>query len=70
MSDPLTPTQRLAEHLLGRSLLEYVTEKRNQERPRWSWQAIADQLKADTEGQVAVSREVLRSWYADTEVAA
>lgn len=60
----MTPTQRLAEHLLGRSLAEYIAEKRNA-RPRWSWQLIAEQLAEDTAGQVSVSHEAVRNWHAD-----
>lgn len=60
----LTPSQRLAEHLLGRPLVEYVAEKRNA-RPRWSWRMIAEQLSKDTGGQVQLSAEGLRVAYSD-----
>jgi hypothetical protein len=60
----MTPTQRLAEVALGRSLAEYVTEKRNA-RPRWPWRLIADQLAEDTNGEITVSHEALRSWYGE-----
>lgn len=63
-----TPTQRLAERILGRPLAEYVTEKRNA-RPQWSWRLIAEQLAEDTHGEVVVTRESLRNWYGQ-EVAA
>lgn len=69
MPEPLTRTQLLAGLILDRPLAEYVAEKRAQERPRWSWQNIADQLEADTERQVAVSAETLRLWYAASEEA-
>jgi len=69
MPEVLTSSQRLAGHLLGRPLGDYVTEKRAQERPRWSWQDIADQLADDTEGEVAVSAESLRQWYGAEAVA-
>lgn len=68
MAHQLTPTQRLAEVLLDRSLAEYVIEKRTA-RPRWPWRLIAEQLAIDTDGQVTVTHEALRSWYPD-EVAA
>jgi hypothetical protein len=59
-----TPTQQLATVLLGRPLAEYVAEKRSA-RPRWSWALISEQLATDTDRQVAVSHEALRSWYGD-----
>ncbi len=69
MPETLTPSQRLAEKVLGRPLAEYVIEKRAQERPKWSWQDIAAQLNDDTSGEVSVNAETLRQWYG-TEVAA
>lgn len=63
MAETLTPSQRLAEKVLGRSLAEYVAEKRSQSRPRWSWQDIADQIHDDTEGEIALNPETLRLWY-------
>lgn len=62
-----TPTQQLASLTLGRPLDEYVAEKRDTQ-PRWSWEQIAEQLAADTDGVVTISRETLRQWY--DEVAA
>lgn len=59
-----TPTQRLADQLLRRPLAEYVAEKRSA-KPRWSWQLIAEQLAEDTDGQVTVTREALRTWYGE-----
>lgn len=64
MLDALTPRQSLAEEILKRSLAEYLTEKRDQERPRWSLKQIADQLSDDTDGKVAVSAEAIRQWFA------
>jgi hypothetical protein len=60
----LTPTQRLAAMKLGRSLADYVNDKRNA-RPRWTWEAIANQLADDTGGDIVVSREALRQWYGE-----
>lgn len=60
----LTPTQLLAGVKLGRPLVDYVSEKRTA-RPKWSWELIADQLAADTDGDIVVSREALRQWYGD-----
>lgn len=64
MPTSLTPTQRLAEVILDRSLASYVAEKR-EARPRWSWRMIAEQLAADTDGRVSVTHEALRSWFPD-----
>lgn len=69
MPESLTPTQRLAEVVLGRPLDQYVAEKR-QSRPRWSWSLIAEQLADDTSGQVTVSAEILRVWFGEAERAA
>ena len=63
-----TPTQRLAAVKLGRPLADYVAEKRTA-RPQWPWKLIAEQLAADTDGEIDVSHESLRQWYG-TEVAA
>jgi hypothetical protein len=62
LMENLTPTQRLAAIKLGRSLADYVDEKRTAH-PRWSWEMIADQLAEDTDGDIVVSREALRQWY-------
>ena len=69
MDQSLTPSQVLAEVVLGRPLAEYVNEKRTA-RPRWPWRLIAEQLAEDTGGKVNVTAETLRSWYAADEVAA
>lgn len=69
MAEPLTPRQLLAELLIGRPLADYVTEKRNAV-PKWPWRLIAEQLAADTDGQVDVTHETLRGWYGNAEVAA
>ena len=63
-----TPTQELADRLLGRPLAEYVAEMRSA-RPRWPWRLISRQLAADTDGQVNVSHEALRGWYPDEAAA-
>ncbi len=58
-----TPSQTLAEHLLGRPVGEYIAEKRSS-RPRWSWRLIAEQLGEDTAGKVVVTAETIRQWAA------
>lgn len=57
-----TPMQRLAAIELGRSLADYVAEKRTAV-PQWPWKLIAEQLAADTDGQIVLSHESLRQWY-------
>ena len=52
--------QRLAAIELGRSLADYVAEKRT---ARQTWSSIAADLSLDTEGRIDVSREALRQWY-------
>lgn len=69
VTESTSPTQLLAGLLLDRPLADYVAEKRNAV-PRWPWRLIAVQLATDTEGQVAVTHETLRQWYARDEVAA
>lgn len=66
MPESLTPTQRLAEEVLGSDLGEYVRQKRVA-RPRWSWALIAEQLATDTDGKVTVSGQSLWEWYAAAE---
>lgn len=62
MPEDLSPTRKLAEHLIGEPLDQYVASKRSA-RPRWSWRLIADQIAADTAGRVNVSSETLRQWF-------
>lgn len=56
-----TPTQRLASTLLGQPLEEWVARRRH---AGMSWKTIADDLAASTNGQISVSRETLRGWFA------
>lgn len=65
-----SPSKALAEHLLGRSLNDYIAEKRSARRPRWSYRMIAEQLAEDTAGRVAVTGETIRQWATTVEVAA
>lgn len=57
-----SPSKALAEHLLGRSLSDYIAEKRAARRPRWSYRMIAEQLADDTDGKVVVTGETVRQW--------
>ncbi len=68
MTPDTTAKQRLAEVLLDRPMSEYIAEKRTAT-PKWPWRLIATQLALDTDGQVEVTHETLRQWYA-SEVAA
>jgi hypothetical protein len=60
----LTPQERLAEIVLSQPLADYVQAKR-QATPRWPWRLIADQLTEDTNGQIEISYETLRTRYGD-----
>jgi hypothetical protein len=55
-----TPAQKLARHLLGVPLEDWVGERRAQGE---SWRTIADELKMTTGGTVDVNRETLRLWH-------
>jgi hypothetical protein len=57
---PKTATQRLAEVHLGRSLDEFVAERRT---AGDSWRTIAAALREASD--LSVSHETLRAWYAD-----
>jgi hypothetical protein len=62
-----TPTQRLADLLLPTTLADFVQARRTAGR---SWRLIARDLHQETAGQVDVTAETLRGWYARTEQAA
>ncbi len=57
----MTATQRLADHMLGGGLQEYVTSRRVKGA---SWRRISLDLRDDI--GVDVTHETLRSWYPDT----
>ena len=59
---PRTANQRLADVILGRSVDDFVTERREGGK---SWRLIARDLYSVTDGQVDVTAETLRSWYPD-----
>lgn len=62
-----TPSHRLADVLLPTTLAEFVSTKRAAGR---SWRLIARDLLEDTEGQVDVTPETLRSWFGSNEPSA
>lgn len=57
-----TPTQKLANTLLGHPLGEWVAIRRLLGH---SWRRIASDLETSTNRQVVVSKETLRLWYGD-----
>lgn len=57
-----TARQQLAAIILGKSLGEYVSDKRAE---RLAWRKIAKALEVDTNGRVTVTHETLRIWYGD-----
>lgn len=54
-----TATQRLANHLLGRDVRDFISERRAEGR---AWRYIARDLYDATDGQVDVTYETLRQW--------
>lgn len=56
-----TPTQQLANHLLGGTLEQFVKERR----PGRAWRLIARDLYEAT--GIDVTYETLRAWYGDDE---
>lgn len=64
-SPRITATQRLASHLIGRDVRDFIAERRDEHRP---WRFIARDLYEATDGQIDVTHETLRQWH--SEVAA
>lgn len=60
-----TPARRLADHLLGASLEQWVRERRERGD---SWKRIATELHAATYGQVDIVAETLRLWFRNDQV--
>lgn len=60
-----TPTQRLADVLLAEEgpLSSFVAKRRAQ-KPKRSWRLIARDLFEITEGQIDLTGETLRGWFA------
>lgn len=61
-----TPLQRLAEHLLGEPLEDFVRSRR----PDRPWRLIARDIYEATNGEVDVTHESLRLWFPDVKSAA
>ncbi len=60
----MTATQRLADHMLGGRLTEYVTERRQRGD---SWRRISLALRDDT--GIDVTHQTLSNWYGADESA-
>jgi hypothetical protein len=61
-----TPTQRLADILLGQPLEAFVRERR----PDRSWRLIARDIYEATKGEIDVTPVTLSNWYADEPIQA
>jgi len=59
---PLTPTARLADHLLPGGLHAFVLERRAR---GVSWRRIALDIRDETDKVIEVSHEVIRRWFKD-----
>lgn len=55
----MTPKMKLATLMLRRPVGEWITDARNR---GLSWRAIAEQLAAETNGEITVTHETLRTW--------
>lgn len=58
-----TPNQALATLKLGRDVVQWVQERRGSD-PQPSFQTIANELRAATDGQVEVTDQTIRLWCA------
>lgn len=61
----MTATQKLADHMLGGNLADYVMTRRAK---RVSWRRIALDLRDDL--GIDVTHETVRNWYFDDDAAA
>lgn len=68
MPNTLTPTQQLAEVLIGQPLPEYIRAKRNA-RPSFTWRLIAEDIERDTNGKVKVTPYAVSMWAAAFDAA-
>lgn len=70
MPDPLpndTPTQRLADRILDGELESFVVSRRTSGK---SWRVIARDLYNATDGEIDVTYETVRGWFAELAKAA
>jgi hypothetical protein len=59
-----TTLQRLAEHMLGMSLHDWIAAQRAE---GLSWQRVASELSEATNGVIEINRETLRGWFRDAD---
>lgn len=59
-----TPTEQLADVLLGQPLQDYVLSRR----PERSWRLIARDVYTATNGRIDVTHETLRGWYSELDL--
>lgn len=57
---PTPPRQRLADLLLGRSVLDFIAERKANS---LSFRRIAADLRDATDGEIDVSDVTVRAWY-------
>lgn len=62
MADQRTPTEQLAQVLLGVSLEVFVATRRAQTPPR-AWRLVARDLREATNDRIDLTGEALRQWY-------
>jgi hypothetical protein len=55
-----SPRQRLATLLLGRDVIDVITEQRANKQ---SWPAIRQYIKDATDGEIDVSHQALQQWF-------
>lgn len=67
MTSAPTPTARLAEHLLGEPVANFISSRRAEGH---AWRIVARDLYEATGGQIDVTYETLRSWFPDESPAA
>lgn len=59
-----TPTQRLADILLGEPVESWVAQRRNEGK---SWRRISNELRDETKGDIDVAPPTLISWATEAE---
>ena len=58
---PMTPTEQLAEMILGEPVRDWIEKRRAR---GTSWRFIARDLYESTSGRIDVTHETLRNWVA------
>lgn len=65
MTSGPTPTARLADHILGEPVADFIRARRAEGR---SWRMVERDLREATDGQIDVTYETLRTWFPDEHV--